>query len=136
MIPRHQKTSVTVNKVWQDHNNPNRPASIDVELYYRAAGSNDEWTKYDTQTLSTANNWTYTWNNMPKDGYEYRVQEVGEENGKFGNYRVEYSGTDGMLSQSSDGTFSGTITNSGSPSTYITVTKKWDDGKQCQQFET
>ena len=122
------KTSVTVNKVWQDHNNPNRPASIDVELYYRVKGTND-WTKYDTQTLSTANNWTFTWTNMPKYGYEYRVHEVGEESGKFGNYRTEYSGPDGVLDQNKeDGTFSGTITNSASPSTYITVTKVWNDG--------
>ncbi|HJC09928.1 MAG TPA: Cna B-type domain-containing protein [Candidatus Blautia merdigallinarum] len=122
-------TSVTVNKVWQDHNNPNRPASIQVELYYRVEGSNEEWTKYDTKTLSTANNWTYTWTNMPKDGYEYRVHEVGEENGKFGKYRTEYSGPDGKLAQNEDGTFSGTITNSASPSTFITVTKVWNDGE-------
>jgi fibro-slime domain-containing protein len=123
------KTSVTVNKVWNDHNNPNRPASIQVELYYRVEGSNGEWTKYDTKTLSAANNWTYTWTNMPKDGYEYRVHEVGEQNGKFGNYRTVYSSPDGKLSQNkTDGTFSGTITNSGSPSTYITVNKVWNDG--------
>ena len=122
------KTSVTVNKVWNDHNNPNRPASIDVELYYRVEDT-DDWTKYDTQTLSATNNWTYTWSNMPKEGYEYRVHEVGEENGKFEyNYHTEYSGSDGMLNQNSDGTFSGTITNSCSPSTYITVTKVWNDG--------
>lgn len=125
------KTSVTVNKVWQDHNNPNRPASIDVELYYRAAGSNDEWTKYDTQTLSTANNWTYTWTNMPKDGYEYKVHEVGEEDGKFGNYITAYSKEGGLLTENPDETFSGTITNSGSPSTYITVNKAWDDGNNA-----
>ena len=126
------KTSVTVNKVWQDHNNPNRPASIDVELYYRAAGSKDEWTKYDTQTLSTANNWTYTWHNMPKDGYEYRVHEVGEKDGKFGNYITAYSGDGGLLTKNpNDETFSGTITNSSSPSTYITVNKAWDDGNNA-----
>lgn len=130
-------TSVTVNKVWQDHNNPNRPASIQVELYYRVEGSNGEWTKYNTQTLSTANNWTYTWTNMPEEGYEYKVHEVGEENGKFGkNYSTEYSGPngmlqDGMLNQNTDGTFSGTITNSASPSTYITVTKVWNDGENA-----
>lgn len=126
------KTSVTVKKVWQDHNNPNRPASIDVELYYRAAGSNDEWTKYDTKTLSTANNWTYTWTNMPKDGYEYKVHEVGEKDGKFGNYITAYSEDGGLLTKNlKDGTFSGTITNSSSPSTYITVNKAWDDGNNA-----
>lgn len=126
------KTSVTVKKVWQDHNNPNRPASIDVELYYRAAGSNDEWTKYDTKTLSTANNWTYTWTNMPKDGYEYKVHEVGEKDGKFGNYITAYSEDGGLLTKNlKDGTFSGTITNSSSPSTYITVKKAWDDGNNA-----
>ena len=125
------KTSVTVNKVWNDHNNPNRPASIDVELYYRVEGTND-WTKYDTKTLSAANNWTYTWTNMPKDGYEYRVHEVGEEEGKFGNYITAYSGDGGLLTKNpNDETFSGTITNSSSPSTYITVNKAWDDGNNA-----
>ena len=125
------KTSVTVNKVWNDHNNPNRPASIDVELYYRVKGTND-WTKYDTKTLSAANNWTYTWTNMPKDGYEYRVHEVGEEDGKFGNYITAYSGDGGLLTKNpNDETFSGTITNSSSPSTYITVNKAWDDGNNA-----
>ena len=125
------KTSVTVNKVWNDHNNPNRPASIDVELYYRVKGTND-WTKYDTKTLSAANNWTYTWTNMPKEGYEYRVHEVGEEDGKFGNYITAYSKDGGLLTQNpNDETFSGTITNSSSPSTYITVNKAWDDGNNA-----
>ncbi len=125
------KTSVTVNKVWQDHNNPNRPASIDVELYYRVKGTND-WTKYDTKTLSAANNWTYTWTNMPKDDYEYRVHEVGEEDGKFGNYITAYSEDGGLLTKNpNDETFSGTITNSSSPSTYITVNKAWDDGNNA-----
>ena len=37
-----------------------------------------------------------------------------------------------MLSQNdTDGTFSGTITNSCSPSTYITVNKAWDDGNNA-----
>ena len=125
------KTSVTVNKVWNDHNNPNRPASIDVELYYRVEGTND-WTKYDTKTLSAANNWTYTWTNMPKDDYEYRVHEVGEEDGKFGNYITAYSRDGGLLTKNpNDETFSGRITNSSSPSTYITVNKAWDDGNNA-----
>ena len=124
-----KKTTVTVNKVWNDHNNPNRPASIDVELSYRVKGSSGEWTKYDTQTLSATNNWTYTWHNMPKEGYEYRVHEVGEEGGEFGNYITSYSENGGLLTENlDDGTFSGTITNSGSPSTYITVNKVWNDG--------
>src|SRR5699024_7093530 len=101
------------------------------ELYYRVKGTND-WTKYDTKTLSAANNWTYTWTNMPKEGYEYRVHEVGEEDGKFGNYITAYSKDGGLLTQNpNDETFSGTITNSSSPSTYITVNKAWDDGNNA-----
>ncbi len=121
-----EKTTVTVNKVWNDHNNPNRPASISVELWYTLENQND-WKKYDTQTLSSQNNWTHTWNNIPKGGYQYKVKEVGEENGKFGNYTVTYSGEEGLLTKN-NGSYSGTITNSASPSTYITVNKKWDDG--------
>ena len=133
-----EKTTVTVNKVWNDHNNPNRPASISVELWYTLENKND-WKKYDTQTLSSQNNWTYTWNNIPKDGYQYKVKEVGEENGEFGNYTVTYSGKDGLLIKNSDdSTFSGTITNTASPSTWITVNKVWEDngsGERPEQVE-
>lgn len=125
------KTEITVQKNWQDHNNPERPDSIQVELYYQKDGTT-EWTLYDTQTLSAANGWTYTWKEMPKEGYTYKIKEVGEEDGKNGNYTVTYGSgdkTDGTLVPDSGGgdALLGTITNQITPSTYITVNKVWND---------
>lgn len=132
------KTSVTVEKKWIDHNNPNRPTSIQVELYYKAEDES-EWKLYDTQTLTQTNEWKYTWSGLPKDGYTYKVKEVGEEGGKNGNYTVTYQSgnrTDGILDQNTDGTdgsFSGTITNTASPSTWITVKKVWEDNGSAER---
>lgn len=126
------KTTVTVEKKWEDHNNPNRPTSIQVELYYREDEKTD-WQKYDTQTLSQANGWTYTWSGLPEEGYSYKVKEVGEENGKNGNYEVTYPGNDGVLDQNSDGSFSGTITNKNNPFTWITVNKVWKNDSSAQR---
>ena len=127
--PEVEKTTVTVEKNWEDFNNPNRPASIDIELYYQKDGSSD-WTKYDTQTLNQANNWKHTWSGLPKYGYSYKVKEAGEENGQNGNYKVTYESginTDGTLAPGQDGSFNGTITNTLNPSTWITVDKVWED---------
>ena len=127
--PEVEKTTVTVEKNWEDFNNPNRPASIDIELYYQKDGSSD-WTKYDTQTLNQANNWKHTWSGLPKYGYSYKVKEAGEENGQNGNYKVTYesgTNTDGTLAPGQDGSFNGTITNTLNPSTWITVDKVWED---------
>ena len=127
--PEVEKTTVTVEKNWEDFNNPNRPASIEIELYYQKDGSSD-WTKYDTQTLNQANNWKHTWSGLPKNGYSYKVKEAGEENGQKGNYKVTYesgTNTDGTLAPGQDGSFNGTITNTLNPSTWITVNKVWED---------
>ena len=127
--PEVEKTTVTVEKNWEDFNNPNRPASIDIELYYQKDGSSD-WTKYDTQTLNQANNWKHTWSGLPKNGYSYKVKEAGEEKGQNGNYKVTYesgTNTDGTLAPGQDGSFNGTITNTLNPSTWITVDKVWED---------
>ena len=119
------KTSVTVNKVWEDHNNPNRPSSVSVTLQYKKSGDT-AYTDYETVSLSAGNNWSHTWPNLPKTGYDYRVVENDVPNG----YQVSYTngdGTGGVL-QSDGGGFTGTITNTANPSTWIDVTKNWDDG--------
>lgn len=123
-----EKTSVTVEKEWIDHNNPDRPTAVQVKLYYREAGESN-WTEYDTQTLNQTNGWKYTWQNLPKEGYQYRVEEVSSEDLK--HYITSYSpNTDGTLQQT-DGTYYGKITNRASPSTRIKVTKVWDDGENA-----
>lgn len=125
------KTSVTVKKVWEDHNSPSRPASASITLQYK---KNEEtsYKDYETVTLSQANNWTHTWPNMPKTGYTYRVVENNVPDG----YQVSYTNQDQdgggiLVSSSDDGSFSGTVTNTADPYTWIEVEKVWNDGENA-----
>ena len=124
------KTSVTVKKVWEDHNSPSRPASASITLQYKKDGESS-YKDYETVTLSQANNWTHTWPNMPKTGYTYRVVENNVPDG----YQVSYTNQDqdggGILVSSSDGSFSGTVTNTADPYTWIEVEKVWNDGENA-----
>lgn len=65
--------TINVTKVWDDNNNPNRPNSVTIVL------SND-MAVVDTISLSSNNNWTYSFANLPKyktDGslIKYNVDE-------------------------------------------------------------
>ena len=70
------KTSISVEKIWNDNNNQDkkRPESIEVQL--KANGNN----KGEKVILNTANEWKNTWNNLPKyeNGTEvkYTVNQV------------------------------------------------------------
>ena len=122
-----ETTTATVNKVWEDYNNPNRPDSIDVTLQYKKKGEG-VYTDYQTVSLSMGNNWSYTWSGIPKTGYTYRVVEENVPDG----YKVEYKNGDGSggILQSSGGAYTGTITNKANPSTWINVEKKWQDNAE------
>lgn len=118
------KTSVTVNKVWKDHNNPNRPSSVNVTLQFKRSNEPDTaYQDYETVSLNAGNNWAHTWTNMPKDGYTYRVVENEVPSG----YELSYQQSGGVLQQV-NGAYSGTVINTANPSTWIDVTKNWDDG--------
>ena len=118
------KTSVTVNKVWKDHNNPNRPSSVNVTLQFKRSSEPDSaYQDYETVSLSAGNNWAHTWTNMPKEGYTYRVVENEVPSG----YELSYQQDGGVLQQV-NGAYSGTVINTANPSTWIEVTKEWDDG--------
>lgn len=69
-----QRTSVTVTKTWDDHDNPNRPESVSVQLYKGNTPIQD-----CTATLS-APDWNYTFADLPEreNGVDlvYSVQEV------------------------------------------------------------
>lgn len=63
---------ITVQKVWDDENNiGEQPESVTVYLYQDSV-------QIDFANLSSANNWTYTWADMPKDA-NYSVSEVSVE---------------------------------------------------------
>ena len=122
-----ETTTATVNKVWEDYNNPNRPDSIEVTLQYKKEGES-VYTDYQTVSLSMGNNWSYTWSGIPKTGYTYKVVEKNVPDG----YKVEYKNGDGSggILQSSGGAYTGTITNKANPSTWINVEKKWQDNAE------
>ena len=122
------KTSVTVNKVWKDHNNPNRPSSVNVTLQFKRSSEPDTaYQDYETVSLSAGNNWTHTWTNMPKDGYTYRVVEKNVPSG----YELSYQQSGGVLQQVNEA-YSGTVINTANPFTWINVTKNWDDGNATE----
>ena len=109
------KTSVTVNKAWQDNNNQDGLRSnIRVQLY-------DDLGKKvgNVVTLNANNNWQYTWTNLPlnRDGQPiiYSVKELDIP-----------EGYDSVIGQIKDGNI--TITNVHTPETInLKGTKTWDD---------
>ncbi|MCD8074683.1 MAG: Cna B-type domain-containing protein [Lachnospiraceae bacterium] len=69
-------TDVTVTKVWEDDDESDRPSSITV--YLTDANGNyitDSGGDYITATLTAANNWTYTWEDLSLEEGTYTVTE-------------------------------------------------------------
>ncbi len=120
-----EKVVKTVRKVWDDKNDQDglRPEKIRVQLLANGTASGD------AVELNAANNWTYTWDGLPKmeDGKEisYTVVELDSDeamisdNGKYDDhYTVRYA-DEGNTS---------TITNVHTPEVVSkTVTKVWAD---------
>ena len=95
----YKTTTASVEKVWINDIESERPESIDVQLY---AGNQPQ----GVETLSQSNNWQYVWNNLPEfdennSKINYNVKEVVidlseetvtpiQENEKTGNYKVNY----------------------------------------------
>lgn len=79
-IDTNKKTSIPVEKVWEDNNSPNRPTSVEVQLYKEING---ETTKVDGKklTLNETNNWKGMFKNLPywdtetKTKINYKVKE-------------------------------------------------------------
>jgi len=72
-----EKISLTVNKVWAGEDTTNRrPSAVQVQL---TASESISYNGGSAVTLSDANSWSYTWNNLPKyaNGREvvYSVEE-------------------------------------------------------------
>lgn len=88
-----ETTQKTVTKVWEDGNDTDkiRPDEITVELYKINNGQEET---VETRKLDSSNNWTYTWNKLPKksDGkvIVYGVKEITSIEG----YETEYTAKD------------------------------------------
>lgn len=138
-----KSTSATVTKIWDDENNTygKRPESIQVVLYQTATAGTDVTTsRYDTQILSTDNNWTYTFVNLPKSitegaatvDYSYFIQEV-----YVPYYTTSYTPSDRMIAENTTTVITNTldkelldeeifIVNELQTET-VTLTKYWND---------
>ncbi len=117
------KTSITVNKVWDDSENQDgkRPEGVEVELY---ANGNPTGKKV---TLDEANQWTHTWKDLDEkaNGKKiiYSVKETGETNGE-----VTFDGAKYTVAYADDENGHITVTNTHIPSTVdIEGSKTWDD---------
>ena len=115
--------SITVTKAWKDGNNQDgkRPESIKVQLYADGKPSGE------AVTLSSGDEWTYTWSKLPEKSngqpIAYTVEEVGSENGK-----VTYNGVEYTVEITGSAKEGYTITNSHTPATIeASVEKTWDD---------
>ena len=81
------KTSISVEKIWNDNNNQDgkRPESIQVQL--KANGNNEG----ETITLNAENNWKYTWNNLSEYENGIKVTYTVEETEVPTEYTVTYN---------------------------------------------
>lgn len=110
-------TSVTVTKVWDDHDNRDfkRPNKITVQLLKGTEVLEEqEISAAENVDKSDTNRWNYTWDNLPKyeDGVEIE-------------YRVDEKSVPAEYSNAVDGY---TITNSYTPGEVsVSVRKVWND---------
>lgn len=99
----------TVTKVWEDNDSPNRPESVQIQLYADGVAYGDP------VTLSDDNNWTASYTDLPK--YSSGDKEV--------NYTVDELSVPEGYTKSINGM---TITNKLIPeTTTISGTKTWKD---------
>ena len=109
------QTSHTVQKVWDDGQNQDglRPVELKVQLY-----ADDQ--KYgDEVSLTAANNWTYTWSQLPEKAQgkaiSYQAREVAVPQG----YQADQPSTQAGVT---------TLTNRHTPEvTSVSGTKTWKD---------
>ena len=109
------QTSHTVQKVWDDGQNQDglRPVELKVQLY-----ADDQ--KYgDEVSLTAANNWTYTWSQLPEKAQgkaiSYQAREVAVPEG----YQADQPTTQATVT---------TLTNHHTPEvTSVSGTKTWKD---------
>ena len=111
---------VTIKKEWDDSNNVDkiRPDSVQMELQVKKDGSFVKYEKTGVTnpvTLNTANNWTYTWENLPE-----------KINGVTATYKVvELTKTNGYISRTKITDNITTITNIHKPGIYgFRITKQ------------
>ena len=110
------ETSRTVVKAWEDNRDyiNTRPDMIQVQLYAdgKAYG--------DAVTLNEANNWIYTWNNLPEMQNKHVIVYTVEELDVPEDYAVSYSEDGFVITNTSLGVKDYEVTD-------VSGTKTWDD---------
>ena len=128
-------TTVTVNKVWNDNNNVNgkRPENIVVKVTGNGQTYTQEINAINNETEGNANEWTYTFTNLPKydDNGQEIVYTVSEE--EVNTDDLKFYTNDGITGDMISGY---TITNTFTvPDERIelTVNKVWEDNSTQAQ---
>ena len=109
------KTTYNVQKVWQDGNNQDglRPNDIDVQLLA------DGKVFGDIVTLSKANNWQYTWEDLQQKASGKDIVYTVKESNTPSDYTATFTTIDSTHGQ---------LTNTHLPeTTSVTGLKKWED---------
>ncbi len=120
--PPSETVPLTVTKEWIDGGGDARPESVSVRLKYRLTNSDEVKIHEDPVTLSEQNDWTYTWENLPKDGVQYWVEEVNVPEG----YHVSYDHSDGSaVWDEEQNKYVARVTNTSITS--LQITKIWKD---------
>ena len=123
-----EKTSVTVNKDWQDKDNQDgkRPESITVKLLANGEQAKDADGNdlVATITPDANGNWTYTWSGLDKYKAGEKITYTVEENA-VENYNTP---SEPITLKEAENGYIGTITNTHEiEKTNVTVNKKWED---------
>lgn len=108
-------------KIWDDADNKDgiRPGSIKVNLYSRH-GDNEEWVYLESQNVSAADNWAWTFYELNKYHAGKKIQYKVEEEAVRGYAAKTVVNDDGKI----------VITNTHTPDTVsISGKKTWNDGQ-------
>ncbi|MDO4307327.1 MAG: Cna B-type domain-containing protein [Eubacteriales bacterium] len=136
-----EKTSITVNKVWDDNITDHSNYTVKAKLYQKAEGGEDIQIGEEVTLANINGVLSYTWS-VPK-GPEYYVVETVAKIGEVDvleSYTVTYSNTilesaveDAVNASVTEGTI--TITNTGE-TTEISVKKKWVSANGIEKIST
>lgn len=123
--------SITAKKTWSGASSvpsviPDayKPSSVQFTLQYSQKTGLDNWTDYETATVTAADGWTKTWDNLPSM-YKYRVLENGVLHGStdmMGDYTVSGTGTVDTSGKQASITIDNALN-----TTSVDAVKVWDD---------
>ncbi|MBR3969551.1 MAG: Cna B-type domain-containing protein [Ruminococcus sp.] len=112
-----QDLSLTVKKEWVGEPN----TSVHVKLYQSAKSDLSDKKEHGNITLSSSNNWTHTWENLPS-GYYYSVEETALD-----DYTISYSSNNGTNQGNQTIIITNVKNKADIPKIDIYVEKTWSD---------